>query len=377
MNKKTLLILPFILFTLSGCNNSSSTLTSENAPFISEIYVQSNVFESAIEITNKDKINEDIYLNFYKEKTLLLEINLKDYFKDSTNKSIVFKNPSLLKQLSNVETYTLEDDVIYGFNYIEIINNKKEVLDSVGAKGFNSTYVESGSLIKNENSLKATKEFSSLNWYKVSESITKYLGNLNTPMNYDKFVKGPELMESYYASEFIKDGKPNGGVYETTVSSYGDGDTTNFTFTGVKEIGDVERTRYYLVNCPEIDHTQEGGKIEEEPWGVYAMNYTNDILKNAKHILIQSALGGSLRETYGRLLGFVWYTNEENPKASDYKLLNYELVYNGLGKFMTGSTLDEMISNEIPYYYYFNYANDYAVSKGLKMWGEKDPNFNY
>ena len=68
MNKKTLLILPFILFTLTGCNNSSSTLTSENAPFISEIYVQSNVFESAIEITNKDKINEDIYLNFIKKK---------------------------------------------------------------------------------------------------------------------------------------------------------------------------------------------------------------------------------------------------------------------------------------------------------------------
>ncbi len=377
MNKKTFLILPFILLLPCGCQNSFSVLTNENAPFISEIYTQSNVFESAIEITNKDKIDEDIYLSFYKEKTLLLEINLKEYFKDSTNKSIVFKNPSLLKEFENVETYTLESDVIYGFNYIEIKNSKNVVFDSVGTLGFNSTYIESGSLIKNENSLFATKEFSSLNWYKVSEGITKYLGNLNTPMNYDKFIKGPELMESYYNSDFIKDGKPNGGVYETSVSNYGDGDTTNFTFSDIKELGDVERTRYYLVNCPEIDHTQEGGKIEEEPWGNYAKDYTNNILKKSKHILIQSALGGSLRETYGRLLGFVWYTYEENPKASDYKLLNYELVYNGLGKFMTGSTLDEMISNEVPYYYYFNYANDYAVSKGLKMWGEIDPNFNY
>ena len=377
MNKKALLILPFILLTLSGCNNSSSVLTSENAPFISEIYVQNNAFESAIEISNKDKINEDIYLNFYKEKNLLLKINLKEYFKDFANKSIVFKNPSLLKEFENVEIYTLESDVVYGFNYIEIVNNKNEILDSVGILGFNSTYIEKGSLIKNENSLFATKDFSSLNWYKVSEGITKYLGNLNTPMNYEKFIKGPELMECYFDSKFIKDGKANGGVYETSVSSYGDGDTTNFTFDNIDELNDVERTRYYLVNCPEIDHTQEGGKIEEEPWGVYAMNYTNDILKNSKHILIQSALGGSLRETYGRLLGFVWYTNEENPKASDYRLLNYELVYNGLGKFMTGSTLDEMISNEIPYYFYFNYANDYAISKGLKMWGEIDSNFNY
>ena len=109
------------------------------------------------------------------------------------------------------------------------------------------------------------------------------------------------------------------------------------------------------------------------------MNYTNNILKNTKHILIQSAYGSGaqLRETYKRLLGFVWYTYEDNPKASDYKLLNYELVYEAYGAFMAGSTLDDMLSNEIPYYYYFNYASDLAKSKGIKIHGEKDPNFNY
>ena len=107
------------------------------------------------------------------------------------------------------------------------------------------------------------------------------------------------------------------------------------------------------------------------------MNFTNNILKNAKHILIQSALGGSIRETYGRLLGFVWYTNKENPSDNDYSLLNYELVLNGYGKFMMGSSLNEMISNEILYYHYFDVASETAKQKGLKIHGEKDPNYKY
>lgn len=379
MKKKSLLILPLTLLTLTGCDNSSSKITSENSPFISEIFVSSNVFNSCLEVTNKDEIKEDIYLNFYKDKDLLLTRNLKEDFSGSKNKSIVYLNPSFKEDLSNVESKTLDSDVIYGFNYIEIVNSQNEVLDSVGTKGYSNPYIEKGSLIRNENSLYGIPIFSSLSWYKVGQGNTKYLGNTNTPLKYEDFIKGPELMESYLSLDFAKDNKACGGVYETTVSSYGDGDTTNFTFSGIDGLEEVERTRYYLVNTPEIDHTSEGSAIVEQPWGVAAMNYTNNILKNAKHILIQSAYGSGaqLRETYKRLLGFVWYTYEDNPKASDYKLLNYELVYEAYGAFMAGSTLDDMLSNEIPYYYYFNYASDFAKSKGIKIHGEKDPNFNY
>ena len=129
MKKKSLLILPLTLLTLTGCNNSSSKLTSENSPFISEIFVSSNVFNSCLEVTNKDEIKEDIYLNFYKDKELLLTRNLKEDFKDSKNKSIVYLNPSFKEELTNVESKTLDTDVIYGFNYIEIINSENEVLE--------------------------------------------------------------------------------------------------------------------------------------------------------------------------------------------------------------------------------------------------------
>lgn len=90
MKKKSLLILPLTLLTLTGCDNSSSKITSENSPFISEIFVSSNVFNSCLEVTNKDEIKEDIYLNFYKDKDLLLTRNLKEDFSGSkTNQSYI------------------------------------------------------------------------------------------------------------------------------------------------------------------------------------------------------------------------------------------------------------------------------------------------
>ena len=384
MKKELVLTSSLLLLTsLTSCGGDSSnenkgfTISREDSPFISEIFSNENFLESAVEITNKKQIEVDLTLNIYKENKLLVSRNLKDDFNGLTNTSIVYENARFNKDLGTVKTIKFDDNYIFGTNYIEIVDSNGNILDSIGTKGFAVNYITNGSLIKNEQNLFAQETFDYKLWYKVRSDNTSYLGNTDTPIKYDEFIKGPKIMENYWNSKFIENNVPYGGFYETSVSEYGDGDTTNFKFENVDGLSAVERTRYYLVNTPEIDHTSEGSKITEEPWGVAAMNYTNDILKNAKHILIQSALGGSVRETYGRLLGFVWYTNETNPTINDYSLLNYELVLNGYGKFMTGTLLNDMVSNDVLYYHYFDIANEVATSKGIKIHGEKDPNYNY
>ena len=383
MKKELVLTSSLLLLTsLTSCGGGSSngnlSISREDSPFISEIFSNENFLESAIEVTNKKEIKVDLILNIYKENKLLVSRNLKEDFNGQSNASIVYENIRFDKELgSNVKTIKFDDNYIFGTNYIEIVDANGNILDSIGTKGFSVNYISNGSLIKNEQSLFAQETFDYKLWYKVRSDNTKYLGNIETPIKYDEFIKGPKIMENYWNAKFIENNVSFGGFYETSVSDYGDGDTTNFTFENVDGLSAVERTRYYLVNTPEIDHTSEGSKITEEPWGVAAMNYTNGILKNAKHILIQSALGGSVRETYGRLLGFVWYTNELNPTINDYSLLNYELVLNGYGKFMTGTLLNDMVSNEVLYYHYFDIASEIAKSKGLKIHGEKDPNYNY
>lgn len=377
MKKELVLTSSLLLLTaLTGCN--AENITSKSHPFISEIFANENFLESAIEVTNTSKIDNQLTLNIYKDNKILVSRDLKEDFKDKENISIVYANNRFDKGLdSSVEVIKFDDNYIYGTNYIEIVDAEGNVLDSIGVKGFSFAYISNGSLIKNEQNLKATESFDYKCWYKVRSDNTKYLGNVNTPINYDEFIKGPKIMENYWNAKFIENNIPYGGFYETSVDSFGDGDTTNFTFENVDGLSAVERTRYYLVNTPEIDHTSEGSTITEQAWGVAAMDYTNNILKNAKHILIQSALGGTIRETYGRLLGFVWYTNEENPSISDYSLLNYELVMNGYGAFMMGTLLNDMVSNEIPYYHYFDIANEVAESQGIKIHGEKDPNYDY
>lgn len=355
----------------------------DDKPFISEILVNENFLDSAIEISNTKVLKNEYFLNFYQGSNILFTNKINDDFLDNENASIVYQNSRFSKTLDqNVKVVKFKDNYIYGSNYIEIVDKNNNVIDSIGTKGFSYEIINNGSLIKNENNLFATKVFDRKVWYRVRSDNTKYLGNLKTPIKYDDFIKGPSIMENYLGSPFVKDGKPLGGFLETSVSSYGDGDTTNFVYKSadgskLDVLKTVERTRYYYVDTPEIDHSSEGSGIKEEPWGVAAQNYTNNILGNAKHILIQSALGGSLRETYGRLLGFVWYTNVESPDFFDYKLLNYELVLNGYAKFMSGSILNEMLSNEVLYYHYFDIANEIAASKGIKIHGEIDPNYNY
>ena len=99
--------------------------------------------------------------------------------------------------------------------------------------------------------------------------------------------------------------------------------------------------------------------------GREAKNYNNEVLKNAKHILVQTNKDYALRETYGRLLGYVWYTNIENPTLNDYRMLNYELLVNGYCRSDSRTKYENMSYLDMYYTNYFDYAYEYASNLRL------------
>ena len=234
-------------------------------------------------------------------------------------------------------------------------------------------------MIRLKEHFKARPVYRELDFLRASKKDMKYLGNTNCPLTLDEFLKGPKLDEKVYGNEpFLNaDGSPKGGYVPVTIRSLGDGDTTQFNWPKGSGISNSykERVRYLLCDTPETYHGPGG--VDPEPFGQEAQRYNNNKLSNASKIYVQSNKDYSVHDTYGRTLGYVWYADVKNPKTSDFKLLNYELVLLGLARATFRERYETMISNDIYYSEYFKYAFKLAEEQGLKIHGEVDPEFNY
>lgn len=381
--KKTPLILSIAtLFSLVSCNNNNETV---HKTFISEVYVEKSPFNSMIEVTSlEDSFNYT--LNFYRSRSLYESIDLSSYLSKDKN-YVIIGNNSIKEELKSYCDLILSSDCILGNNYIEIVDSNNNVIDSVGNAQFDSTYISQGTLVKNENNLFSTASFSQYDWYKVSDTTQtlSYLGNLNTPITYKEFIDGPHLEEKYFNLKYTDGKDALGGLMEVSVKlneagkfSYSDGDTTNFVpseeYSYLANDDGYIRVRYFFINTPEIDH---GGVFDDEnikdsdsynKYGADAAYYVIGKLKNAKHIMLQSALGSTLHDTYGRTLGLVWYTNVENPSPSDYNLLNYEVIKESYSKLQGGDELVNLTYKGVPLHYYAEITNELASKEGLRIW---------
>ena len=153
-------------------------------------------------------------------------------------------------------------------------------------------------------------------------------------------------------------------------TNYVDGDTTQFTtYNGIYNV----KVRYLAIDTPE-------STSEIEEWGKTASNFNKSKLKNAKHIIVQSAQcaktgkkGAADLDGYGRSLAYVWYTDVENPTKDDFRNLNLELVYAGYSLFSgSRSEMDE------DFYNAFMKAYDIAFNLKKGMFSdEEDPNYYY
>ena len=128
---------------------------------------------------------------------------------------------------------------------------------------------------------------------------------------------GP-LIEDYFNDlPFSTNLIPGDGFIKAEFVKIADGDTAFFKINGL-----IESVRFMVVDTPK-HIIQAGDDSQIEPLGPEATLFSEDILKNAKEIYLESDSGNNLRDdtTSKRLLAWIW---------CDGKLLNYMLIRNGL-----------------------------------------------
>jgi endonuclease YncB( thermonuclease family) len=363
---------------------STSTPDVENEQlFISEVYASNeSTFGKAIEIGylgTDNKCLDGYVLNIYSGKTLKKSITFtsNDYIDENRTYVIANKTNDVYDYHSKADMI-LDDDYIFGSNKIELVSPKGNMFETFGSELKYDYALYSSHLKLPVFYGPSTAKYDLLKYINVRvDENYSYLGNLECPFeNQQDILKGPKITEELFAKPFETGSAPGGGFAEVTLQSCGDGDTTVFRFKdSYVNVESSERTRYMNINTPEISHSPDGSG--EEPWGEAAKSYNNQILRGAKKILVQSVLGYGFRETYGRLLGFVWYSNVENPTLSDYKLLNVEMVKEGYAYFGGSDPLKQLYSENIYYNTYFEYAYLYAQNSKIRIHGEIDPDFDY
>lgn len=136
-------------------------------------------------------------------------------------------------------------------------------------------------------------------------------------MKYD----GPKLILN--DQPFCLNNVPYGGFVKVEYLNTIDGDTAYF-----KVGNSSESVRFYLINTPEV--------YKNEPYALYAKEFTKNVLENANEIYLQSDINNLLRDNTEsrRILAWLWVDGE---------LFNYVLVRNGL------ATIKYVLNDDVLY----------------------------
>ncbi len=349
------LFIIFMVIMLPSCKKE------EKADVIISEFIEDGL-NSAIELYNTT--NKNINLKEYKLYGYfnnVVKIKLSGIINAKSTYVIAYNSSSLKEELK-LKTNLLVDTLIFsGKNAVALINEGK-TLDIIGDKKSNYAYCENRGIVRKTNFLRGTSKFDEYEWIRYPKTTLSNLGNVDTTVSEEELLEGPKLTVEDYARPFINETNNTlggGGVVEVTLSSTGDGDTSNFNFPPSLGIG-TYRVRYQNVDTPEtMSHlTQE--------WGIPAKEFTNEALRFAVSIQIQSVLNGSLYETFDRMLGWVWIDN---------KLHNFNLVKNGYSRLQFADT--QNMYKGIYYTDYMYHAELYAKRNKLGLHGQKDPYWNY
>ena len=177
--------------------------------------------------------------------------------------------------------------------------------------------------------------------YTVDDLDTKYTDNL-------------KLKSDFTNKLFLKD-----GIEEVRLLRVVDGDTAHFFDKNNNTI----KVRLLGINTPEST-----GSIA--PWGKQASVFLKGKLQNASSIVIEAEDLGKAPETDtsgDRYLAYVWYKTNPND---DYRLVNLEIIENCFSYFTGEETKLK----------YGTVMKDAYIEKskmGLRVFGEKDPNYDY
>ena len=345
----------------------------------SEFYVGDSLRQRALEISNYGQ--EAVDLSKYEVACFHGDAKVPEY--RFRLQGTLQANSSYVVRYSESDSIThydlsTPDFVSDGSWPVALLHNGKAV-DVLGRIGDQLEFAYDDFVRKNEYRI-GREHSEAYDWIAYAQNDQSHLGNPSCPLSEAEILEGPKLTQSDLDAPYVLEGTQlgGGGAKEVKLGYVGDGDTTTFSNLPADLVNlgySGDSFRYQNIDTPEIDH---GSSISADPWGYAAKRWNNEILRNAKHILIQSVLNGPITENYGRLLGYVWYSTLVNPKPEDYINLNHQTILEGYSKIAFGSSKTlKMLSRGIPYYRYFEDANNRGLRDGYKVFGEKDPDFAY
>ena len=382
MRVKIIFSLFLLIIPLTSCKNNSSNFNKNGKVVFTEFINGNSMDDRCIEITNISNENvslKDYLIEIYKpsSNTPYQIINFDDK-QLLSNASFVISNNKSNNEILN-KTNLVIDNLMVDGTWPVVLKENGKVIDTLGQLGYQIDYGRKCDLVRKKEYFIGREILRDLDWIKYSQDDYTHLGNIDV-ISETVLLNGPKLTNEILSLPYVNEnGMGGGGVLKVTVSSLGDGDTTYFNYPNTYKDNDIygsQSTRYLRINTPEISH----GSNSAQPWGYAAKTFNNNILRNAKHIYVQSEKNYVLRETYGRLLGYVWYSNEENPKIDEYICLNFQLLKEGYAHtYFSEETIgiDSLAFNGISYNQFFLQAEKYAEESGLRVHGQKDPNFNY
>lgn len=386
MNRKFIFLLTLISsICLTGCQDKKkdNNTFEANSPLVfSEFHRGYSTNDRAVEIYNKGKSEIDLSkysLSIYKQNETKAYINIPLKGKLASKKTYVISydksNASILAKADMVTPKLMVDGT-----WPISLNHKDKIVDVLGMIGYRYDYGQNLDIARKVEFLNGRDSFFEYDWIKYDADNISMLGTIDVTMTEDELLEGPKLTAEDFNKPFIQDGVGGGGAIQVTLGHTSDGDTTTFripTSAQGSELSSSESVRYFGINTPEIQH---GTSIDAQPWGYAAKDYNAEVINGAKKFVLQTVTGGSFRETYGRLLAYVWYSNSSNPSPEDYTLLNFQMVREAYAFLYFASTSDNRYTQfykDVSYINIMKNAETRAKNNGWKIYGEKDPNFNY
>lgn len=339
-----------------------------------EVNTGTRFSDRAIEISNIS--NEDISLkdyafNMYRGNNNVPTetIKLDDYtIKASSSFVIAYSNAnqSILDKADLISDLYLNDGTFAaGLTYHE------KLFDVVGVIGYMVNYAQGAVLLRLKEYFRQTTEFDLSEWIRNPINTIDSLGNTDV-ISEETLLNGPKLTDKDFELPFCTEqAKGSGGLIKVSYNRNIDGDTTSFNYGySYSDFGvsGSNNTRYFAIDTPEIAHSPDE---VAEPYGNEARDFTNSQLNKAKHYYVQSVNGYTFRETYGRMLGYVWISFVDNPKSEDFVLLNWLIVKNGFSdpSFISreGEYHSLMTYEGIDYIEYIYFAQQYAIKNKLNI----------
>ena len=164
-----------------------------------------------------------------------------------------------------------------------------------------------------------------------------------------------KLTKDYDGKSFLND-----GIGKVSLTQNVDGDTAHFKDLST---GYNFTARFLMINTPEST-----GKID--PWGKAASKFVAGKLADAAEIVLESEIVGSpaVKDTTNkRYLAYIWY---KPSNQDDFRLINLELVEECYSRFVNDTSAGK-------YGDVFQKVDNSCSKMELRVYGEKDPNYDY